>query len=144
MNMDAKRLAEFSDKNIIVFDGECVLCSAFFKFVLKHDQENQFHFATAQSEFGEALYEYFGLKGDDYDTNLVLVEGQLFERMHAFFKVMDVVGYPWKGLTVFSVLPNRFLDWAYYRIARNRYALFGRRDTCLVPDASVKARFIDD
>ncbi|MEM9332768.1 MAG: DCC1-like thiol-disulfide oxidoreductase family protein [Pseudomonadota bacterium] len=138
-----KTLETIKDKNVIVFDGECVLCSGFFNFVLKHDQKKQFHFLTAQSQAGEALYAHYGLKVDDYDTNLVLIKGRLFERLHGLFEVLSLIGWPWRILNVFRFLPAFLLDWIYYRIARNRYRLFGKRSSCLVPDATLKARFID-
>lgn len=138
-----KALERIKDKNVIVFDGECVLCSGFFNFVLKNDREETFHFLTAQSDLGERLYAYYGLKEIDYDTNLVILNGELFERLHGFLEVTKLLGWPWRALNVFSVLPDMLLDWTYYKIARNRYRLFGRRETCLVPDAKLKARFIE-
>lgn len=132
------------NKNLIVFDGECVLCSGFFKFVVKADTQEQFHFSIAQSDFGEALYAHYGLKPDDYDTNLVFINGKLYERLHAFFAVMKRLGWPYKAATILDVLPDRFLDWFYYKIARNRYGWFGRRETCMVPSQALKERFIND
>ena len=132
------------DKNLIVFDGECVLCSGFFKLVVWADKHKKFQFCIAQSAFGEELYEHYGLKPDDYDTNLVFVDGNLYERFHAFVAAMKVLGWPYKVAAIFEILPNRLLDWFYYKIARNRYSIFGRRDTCLVPTPDVKARFIND
>lgn len=131
-------------KNLIVFDGECVLCSAFFSFVVKKDKQKQFHFSIAQSEFGEALYEYYGLKPEDYDTNLVFINGKLYERLHGFFASMKLLGWPYRVVNIFQFLPNAFLDWAYYKIARNRYKLFGRRETCMVPSQALKDRFINE
>jgi len=139
----AEILDLIKEKNVIVFDDECVLCSGFFHFVLKHDREEVFHFMTAQSPAGEALFQHFSLKAEDYDTNLVLIEGQLFERLNAFFAVLRILGWPWKGLALFQLLPDVFLDWPYYRIARNRYHLFGRREACLIPAPDIKERFID-
>ena len=136
-------LDAIKDKNVIVFDGECVLCSGFFRFVLKRDMQRQFHFMIAQSEAGEALYRHFDLKPNDYDTNLVLIEGKLFEKLHGFFEIVRRLGFPWVLLNGLRVLPDGLLDWLYNRIARNRYALFGRRDVCLVPEAEMKERFID-
>jgi len=130
--------------NLIVFDGECVLCSAFFRFIVKIDKREQFQFAIAQSAFGEALYAYYGLKPDDYDTNLVFVDGRLYERLHGFFAAMKLLGWPHRALGAFAILPNRFLDWAYYKIARNRYRIFGKRDTCLVPSEHLKGRFVHE
>lgn len=130
-------------KNVIVFDGECVLCSGFFRFIVSIDRDQAFHFITAQSSTGELLYQYFDLVADDYDTNLVLIDTKLYERLHGFFKVMSIIGLPWSLLGVFRLLPTPALDWFYYLIARNRYKLFGRRENCLVPDVMLKGRFIE-
>ncbi len=132
------------DKNLIVFDGECVLCSGFFRFVVWADNHKKFQFCVAQSTFGEALYSHYELKPDDYDTNLVFINGRLFERFHAFFAAMKLLGWPYKAFAIFETLPNRLLDWMYYKIARNRYSIFGKHDTCLVPTPELKARFIND
>lgn len=137
-------IEQLENNNLIVFDGECVLCSGFFNFILRADQHKQFNFAIAQSEFGERLYNYYGLKPDDYDTNLIFIEGKLYERLNGFFAAMKLLGWPYKALAVFGLLPDKFLDWAYYKIARNRYRWFGKRDTCLIPTPELKARFIND
>lgn len=138
-----KMLKIIKHKNFIVFDGECVLCSGFFQFVLQNDKDQYFSFVLAQSKFGEALYDHFDLKAEDYDTNLVFIKGELYERMHGFFAVMKTVGWPWRAVVALQVFPDKFLDWAYYRIARNRYRLFGKRSECLVVDDTLKKRFID-
>ncbi len=131
------------DKNIIVFDGECVLCNHFFNFIVAIDRQQQFHFLTAQSPAGEILYQHFGLKKGDFDTSLVLVNGLLFERMQGFYKVMKIIGLPWSLLSVFGLLPNAINNFLYNRVARNRYRIFGRRDHCLIPDEQIKSRFLD-
>lgn len=137
-------IEQLENKNLIVFDGECVLCSGFFKFIVRVDKQEHFNFAIAQSDFGERLYEYYDLKPDDYDTNLVFIDGKLYERLNAFFAVMKLLGWPYRVVSIFGFLPDKFLDWAYYKIARNRYKWFGRRDACLIPSDEVKARFIND
>ena len=144
MNAESTPIEKLKNKNLIVFDGECVLCSGFFKFVVRADKKRRFDFSIAQSSFGEALYVHYGLKPDDYDTNLVFIDGKLYERLHAFFAVMREIGWPYKALAVLDYLPNGLLDWFYYKIARNRYQWFGKRDACLVPSDELKKRFIND
>ncbi len=131
------------DKNIIVFDGECVLCNHFFHFVVAIDRKQRFHFLTAQSPAGEILYQHFGLKQGDFDTSLVLVNGELFERMHGFYKVMKIIGLPWSLLSVFGWLPKVINDFGYNLVARNRYRIFGRREYCMIPSEELKSRFLD-
>jgi predicted DCC family thiol-disulfide oxidoreductase YuxK len=130
-------------RDIIVFDGECVLCSGFFRFVLRQDRESRFSFVIAQSALGGRLYEALGLDARDFETNLVIVTGRIHGKLGALGAAMGALGWPWRGLAVVSVLPRWLADPLYDRIARNRYRLFGRYDDCLVPDAALRARFVD-
>ena len=75
---DNPAVPEFKDdKPIIVFDGHCVLCSGFANFVIRHDTSQKLRLLAAQSELGEALYAHFGLKPDDYSTNLLIEKGRV-------------------------------------------------------------------
>jgi predicted DCC family thiol-disulfide oxidoreductase YuxK len=131
------------DQNVIVFDGVCVLCSGFFKFVVRVDQAQQFRFVTAQSPLGQAIYRDLGLPTEDFETNLVIVGGEIHQRLDAFCAAMRALGWPWRALAAASWLPRRIKDPLYYAIARNRYKVFGRTDTCMIPTPSVRARFLD-
>lgn len=138
-------LAEFpvlKDRKVIVFDGECVLCSAFFRFVLRHDRAQAFHFLTAQSPLGEALYRHYGLKAGDYETNLVILDGILHEELDALAAVLRELGGRWPPLAAMDRLPRPFKRFLYRRVARNRYALFGRRESCYLPGPELAARFL--
>lgn len=130
-------------RDLIVFDGECVLCSAFFRFIVRTDKTQRFHFAHAQSGLGADLYRALNMPVDDFDTNLVIVEGRIYERLDAFAAAMRAVGWPHKALAVLGLIPEPLRSFLYYRIAKNRYAWFGRYDTCMMPDAALRARFID-
>ncbi|WP_419738223.1 thiol-disulfide oxidoreductase DCC family protein [Ruegeria sp.] len=74
----------FDGRNLIVFDGECVLRSGFFRFMLKRDKTRRFEFATAQSPLGQRMYMALNLPVVDYETNLVIVDGKVFQRLDAF------------------------------------------------------------
>ncbi|MEL7099222.1 MAG: DCC1-like thiol-disulfide oxidoreductase family protein [Pseudomonadota bacterium] len=129
-------------QNLIVFDGVCVLCSGFFHFMLKYDRGQRFFFATAQSEVGQGLYARLGLPTDEFETNLVIVDGVTYQKLDAFAAAMRAIGWPWRILAVAAYLPRALSDWLYNRIARNRYRLFGRTETCLVPRPELRARFV--
>ncbi len=132
------------DTDLIVFDGECVLCSGFFHIMLRHDRDQKFLFATAQSPLGQQLYALLNLPTDEFETNLVIVKGKVHQNLDAFAAAMRALYVPWRVLSLCRYLP-RFLKNPLYRmIARNRYALFGRRDECLVPDPSLRSRFARD
>ena len=127
---------------LIVFDGVCVLCSGFVRTVVRLDRKNRFCFATAQSPFGEALFRKYGLRTDSYETNLVLIDGAAFMRLESLVAVMTELGWPWRAARVLLLLPRPLRNWLYNRIARNRYALFGRKDSCDIPSAGLRGRFL--
>ncbi len=129
-------------RDVIVFDAVCVLCSRFFKFVLKQDKQERFSFATAQSDVGAALYAALGLPSDEFDTNLVIINGVIYQRLDAFIHAMIRLGGIWPLLAAARILPRPIKDFLYYRIARNRYRLFGKFETCMIPDTNVRARFL--
>lgn len=135
-------LGDAITSDLIVFDGECVLCSGFFSFMLRHDRRERFRYALAQSELGTRLYQALDLPTDDFETNLVIVDGRIHRELDAFAQAMRVLGWPWRGLSGLRFLPSVLKAPAYRAIARNRYSLFGRSQTCMVPDAALRERFL--
>lgn len=127
---------------LIVFDGVCVLCSFFAQWVLARDKTEQFVFTTAQSSLGQALYNHYNLDTTDYETNLVIIEGELHEKMYGALAVCYAVGYPWRIFSLVQILPKSVLNFVYVRVARNRYALFGKQEHCLVPTGKLKERLV--
>ena len=130
------------DHPIIVYDNICVLCSGFVHWVLRRDRGALFRFLSAQSPLGEALYRHYGLKRGDYETNLLIADGHIYGKSEAYFQITRRFGGFWPLLLAGRVVPRPLRDWLYDRVARNRYRLFGKRDTCLMPSPDVAERFI--
>jgi predicted DCC family thiol-disulfide oxidoreductase YuxK len=127
---------------LIVFDGVCVFCSGFVRTVVRLDRKKRFRFATAQSPLGEALFRRHSLPTDDYDSNLAIIDGAAFTKLDSFVAVMSALGWPWRAAKALLILPRPLRDWLYDRVARNRYALFGRKDSCEIPSAELRERLI--
>jgi predicted DCC family thiol-disulfide oxidoreductase YuxK len=131
-----------ASRPLIVFDGVCVFCSGFVQLILKLDQKKRFRFATAQSPLGEALFRRHGLPTGDYDSNLAIIDGAAFTKLDSFVAVMSALGWPWRATKARLILPRPLRDWLYDRVARNRYALFGRKDSCEIPSSELRQRLI--
>lgn len=134
--------AAIDGRDLIVFDGVCVLCAGFFHFVLRWDRHERFRFATAQGPVGQALYRALDLPTDVFETNLVITDGRIHQRLDAFAAVMTALGGAWQGLGCLRYLPHWLKDPAYRAVAHNRYRLFGRRSQCLFPGPDLRARFL--
>ncbi|MCU0826756.1 MAG: thiol-disulfide oxidoreductase DCC family protein [Tabrizicola sp.] len=129
--------------DLIVFDGVCVLCNGFARFVHRHDRAGTFRFATAQSAMGRSAYAAAGLSPDALDTVLVRRNGQSLQKSTAILAAVSAFGGPWRAVVLLRLVPRPIRDWLYDRIARNRYRLFGRLDSCPLPPAGLRERFPD-
>lgn len=118
------------------------MCSRFVQFLLRADRRRRLRFMTAQSELGQALYAHFGLRGDVFDTYVLLDEGRARVKSDAALRIFALLGAPWALFGAGRVLPLAWRDALYDFAARNRLRWFGQRDVCYAPTPEVRARFI--
>lgn len=132
-----------ADDRVVLFDGVCKLCNGWAKFLIRHDSGHSFKLASVQSPEGQAILGWFDLPTDRFDT-MAYVEGdRLFVRSEAVLRVVGQLPRPWRLAAALRLLPRPLRDWCYDRIALNRYRLFGRYDSCLLPAADHARRFLD-
>ena len=129
--------------NILVFDGVCVLCSAWVRFVLRNDTRAQYRFAAMQSATGRSLLIQHGMNPDDPLSFLLLEAGRGYSDSDGIIRVLGSFSGSWRVLAALLRIVPRFVrDPGYRWIARNRYRLFGRHETCLVPAPEIADRFL--
>ncbi|WP_426236783.1 thiol-disulfide oxidoreductase DCC family protein [Pararhizobium sp. DWP1-1-3] len=134
---------DFADDHpIIVFDGECIFCSGWVNFVLRHDRQGRYRFITAQSALGAALYRHYGLDSRDYETNILIEGGIAYLKSEGSLRMAAGLGFPWRLASALRIIPKSIRDPLYELVARNRYRIAGRRNTCFVPKPEHRARFI--
>jgi predicted DCC family thiol-disulfide oxidoreductase YuxK len=102
-----------------------------------------FRLTTAQSPLGQALFRHYGLDTETFETNLVLADGRAHAKLDTVALVGERLGGGWRAFSLLRLLPRSFADWLYDRVARNRYALFGRTERCMIPPPEWRDRFID-
>lgn len=129
-----------SERPIVLFDGECILCNGAVQFIIKHDQKGYFHFAALQSEFGEKL------KMDhpelcSIDSIILLQNGKIkIESSAALSIAKNLEGWP-KLYYAFMIIPTTIRDYFYRLIARNRFKFFGKNESCMIPSKEIRDRF---
>jgi predicted DCC family thiol-disulfide oxidoreductase YuxK len=130
------------DRPVIIFDGNCVLCSWFARFILREDRSGRFRLLAAQSALGTALYRHFSLDPIQYETYILLENGNAFLRSEAAIRIFETLGMPWRAAALGRLLPLSVRDALYNFIARNRLRWFGTRKECYLADPSQADRFI--
>jgi len=127
---------------IVLFDGVCNFCDGFVRFLIRHDPLSRIRFCAMQSETGRALLASRGFDPDAIDTFVVLDGPRNLTRGDAALAIARVIDAPWSWLAAGRILPRPLRDALYRIVAKNRYAWFGRRDSCLVPTPEVRSRFL--
>jgi predicted DCC family thiol-disulfide oxidoreductase YuxK len=130
------------DKPVILFDGVCNLCNGSVQFVIKHDTEKKFLFASMQSEAGQAILKHFGLPTENFNTFVVIENGIIYTKSTGVLKEASILGGWFKIFTIFYLVPAFVRDIFYNFVAKNRFILFGKKESCMIPTPELKARFL--
>jgi predicted DCC family thiol-disulfide oxidoreductase YuxK len=130
------------DDDVILYDGVCVFCSRWVRFVAVRDMERRFRFTAIQSGYGTRLARAFGIDPDYPDTNAVVHRGEAFFKSDAALTVLSHLP-GWRWVRMLRLVPKPLRDALYNLVARNRYRMFGKYETCFVPDAELRARVME-
>jgi predicted DCC family thiol-disulfide oxidoreductase YuxK len=135
-------------KPILLFDGVCGLCDRLTQFLLKRDTHDRLLFASLQSEFAAAILNRHGKDTRDLDTVYVVKDFEqpneiLLSRSDAILYVLSQLGGVWSLSGAGKILPKWLRDRLYNLVARNRYKVFGKHETCMLPEPKHRRKFLD-
>lgn len=111
-------------------------------FVIRQDKKRIFRFAPLQSPPAQAALKEYSLPQENYDSFVFISAGIAYLHSTAALKVMSLLPWYWQWTKIFWLVPRFIRDAAYRYVARNRYRWFGQKETCMVPEASVRNRFL--
>lgn len=130
-------------QDLILFDGDCVLCSRWARFVHERDGRHRFKFVAIQSPFGRSLAKRFGIDAEAPQTNLAIIGGRVFFKSDTALSILGTLpGWGWTSIAL--IVPRGARNWLYDRIARNRYRWFGRRERCWADDPAFRNRIVEN
>lgn len=129
--------------SIIIFDGVCHLCNSSVDFVMRRDRKRMFRYTANQMETGRKLLVEQGVDPDQVESVYLYQDGVLYDKSTAALKIARKLGFPYRLLYGFMVIPRGFRDFFYDLIARNRYKWFGKKETCRLPTPEEKALFLE-
>lgn len=141
-------MPESAANPIVLYDGVCGLCNHAVQFLLKRDRRDRFRFASLQSEFAATLLKRHGVDHNDLDTvYAVLNQGEAGERLlgksDAFLQLAKELGGVWSIAGIGRIIPRPVRNMLYDFVARHRYQVFGKHETCMLPEPKHKTKFIE-
>lgn len=125
---------------ILFFDGYCNLCNGIVNWLISRTQDLKF--APLQGTTAQKTLPLAELPRG-MDTVIYLRDGIVLKKSDAALAVLVDLGGPWKIIQILFILPKTLRDCFYDIIARNRYRLFSKRDSCRVPTDQETSRFLD-
>jgi predicted DCC family thiol-disulfide oxidoreductase YuxK len=133
---------------IVLYDGVCGLCNRLVQFLLKRDKHDRLRYAALQSEFAAKVLKRHGLDPTDLDTvhvvfNYEETNERVLGRSTAVLEVVKELGGLWKIAVLGKIVPRPLRDLAYKFVAQNRYRVFGKFETCMLPEPRHRAKFLD-
>ena len=137
-------MSQLNNNNyIFLFDGVCNLCDGFVQFIIKRDPNAKFKFAALQSKSGQALLKKFKLPPDDLDSLVLIIDDNYFLKSSAGLHILKELGGFWKLFYILMIFPKPLRDFVYDLIAKTRYKILGKRDTCMIPTPNIIDRFLE-
>lgn len=130
------------NKSIILFDGVCNLCSSIVRFIIKRDTHGQFLFSALQSESGQQLLKKYGLSQSDFNSFVLIKNDKCYQKSSAGLILLHELGGFLNFFFIFRFVPETIRDFLYDMTAKYRYRVFGKKDTCMIPDENLKSRFL--
>lgn len=133
---------KYDNNALVLFDGICNFCSRSVLFIIRRDPAGYFRFAALQTDSGRLTVERYDLNMIRTDTITLIENDRVFYRSDAALRISRRLAGAWKLIYVLIIIPPFIRNFIYDIVARNRYRWFGKRDTCFIPDESIKSRFL--
>ena len=118
-------------KNTILFDSKCNLCSKSVKKVMKLDKNKIFKFISNNSDYGKELINEFNLNSITTETIILFTsEKEFLIKSDAAISIITRLNIIFKIFNILLVIPKVIRDKVYDYVAKNRYKWFGKNDSC--------------
>jgi predicted DCC family thiol-disulfide oxidoreductase YuxK len=131
-------------RQIIFFDGVCIFCNSFAKFIVKRDKKSIFQLCHLQSQIADDFaLEYNFLREKETLNSLIFLKGNhVFKKSDAAIEIVSNLGFPYFLIRIFKIIPQKIRDYFYDYFAKNRYKWFGKKDSCNIPDEKIRSRIL--
>ncbi|MBX9573026.1 MAG: DCC1-like thiol-disulfide oxidoreductase family protein [Candidatus Obscuribacterales bacterium] len=145
---DSKLPERVIGRDIVFFDGQCVLCNGAMKSVLENDQKKHFLICAQQSEMGQRLLSRHNVDLSSLKTIYVIrncgtANESILDRGRAVLYLMQNLDKFRPLAAIGRIFPAPFIDFFYKFVANIRYRVFGKTETCMMPTPEEREHFLE-
>ena len=127
---------------ILFYDGVCNLCTGVVQFVLKRDNQKTLKFASLQSDLGQQILLKFNFPTSKLGTFIWLENEIIYTKSAGVHKLFQYIGGRYKWLGLLKIIPFFIQDLVYDLVAKTRYSVFGKKESCLYSLGEYEDRFL--
>jgi predicted DCC family thiol-disulfide oxidoreductase YuxK len=150
-------VAQIGDRLLVVFDGHCGFCNRSVRWFLRRDGHDRLRFVPSESpKIAPLLARHQisetenGLGSPTLAPSTILVVSnpdtpveQVLVRSDAAIAMLHRLPRPWPAVAAgMRWIPRSLRDLGYRLVARVRYRIWGRLETCPIPTAQERKRFL--
>jgi predicted DCC family thiol-disulfide oxidoreductase YuxK len=110
---------------------------------MERDKSDQFRFAPLQSSQAEDLLNNFNMTPARKESVILISGNDVYTKSTAALKICKELNSPVKFLFPLIIIPKFVRDFVYDLIAKYRYKLFGKRESCRVPAGEEINKFLN-
>ena len=127
-------------KNVLFIDGHCLVCNTFVLFIINMDKNKKIFFSNLQGNTAKKILPDNYIK--DLDTIVLYHDDKILTKSSAIIKAFSLLGWPWKAVVCFNIIPKPIRDFFYELFAKNRYKIKERSETCPIPPKDIRPQFL--
>lgn len=152
IRLSVSDLDDIAGRVLVIFDGHCGLCNGSIRWFLVRDRQDRLRFVPSESpKVAEVLRRHgVNMAADPAGPDTILVvrdpgggTESLLERSDGVMAILEELPRPWAAVAgALRWIPRWLRDFVYRLIARWRYRIWGRLESCPVPTAEERGRFL--
>ncbi len=126
------------NKPTLIFDGQCNLCNGIVRF-FEGNSRVKLHFLAAESKPAQKILNRFRIREVSPRFVILVEDDTIYIKSAAIIRIGRFLHEPYSLVTLLDLLPQSFCDSIYDIIALNRYAWFGKQDSCAITNSTTES-----
>lgn len=129
---------------ILLIDGDCAMCNYSVNYILNREKKGgpKLHFASLQSETGQAILDYFEIP-KQLETMILIKNYSVHIKSCAALRLSLYMRGLWPILVAFVIIPPPLRNLVYDYISKRRYKKYGKVESCAMIEPKFRERFLD-